>query len=385
MTAGAEALSADIVERARELLPGVEIANSYGPTEATIACAFYKIGRSIESRAIESKAIPIGRAISNLQVYVLDTGTRFVPTGAVGEIHTGGHGLAWGYLNRPDLTAERFVPNPYSGTPGERLYKTGDVGRCLPDGNVEFAGRTDNQVKVHGFRVELEEIESVLRRHPGIRDAVVIGRQDGGRVNGLIGCIVPSHGYDFDSDDYQSYLRDRVPDYMVPSIFLRLEELPLTASGKIDRKVLLSGDVPQIGNEPAYAPPVTKVQKQLAEVWTEALGVEKVGITDNFFALGGDSIISIQVVSRARQAGLDITHKQVFQHPTIAELSQLAAESQAYSNEVQAPTAPRTYEARVERSSLVSSEILSRIREKRSGIEDVYPVTHAQEGMLFHS
>jgi non-ribosomal peptide synthase protein (TIGR01720 family) len=243
------------------------------------------------------------------------------PVGVVGELYLGGAGLARGYLNRPGLTADKFVPDPFGGEPGSRLYATGDLGRWLADGTLDFLGRVDHQVKVRGFRIELGEIEAALERQDGVRQAVVVARQDRAGDPRLVAYVIPHDGATVSPDALREGLRQTLPEYMVPGPFMVLGALPLTPSGKVDRKALPAPDV-QAAH--AYTPPRTPAEQTLADLWAQILGVPQVGIHDNFFALGGDSILGIQVVARAAQQGLRLSPRLLFQHQTIAELAQAA-------------------------------------------------------------
>ncbi|OKH14704.1 non-ribosomal peptide synthetase [Fischerella major NIES-592] len=327
-----------------------ELINTYGPTEATVVATTYKLPLAPTDNP--SLKIPIGRPIPNAQTYVLDKYLQPVPIGVVGELYISGVGIARGYLNRPDLTADKFIPHPFSNQLGARLYKTGDLVRYRQDGNIEFLGRIDNQVKVRGFRIELGEIESVLSQHPAVREVVVLAREEKAGNKRLVAYIVPykqSRGQedliagsdrlqsetleqetqDLDnsnihhsalSHDLRNFVKEKLPEYMIPAAFVFLEVMPLTPNGKVNLQALPAPEqqTPQIAS--AFIAPETTVEKQLATIWAQALGREKVGIKDNFFALGGDSILSLQVVSKAREAGLQLTPKQIFQYQTIAEL-----------------------------------------------------------------
>ncbi|PMB43198.1 non-ribosomal peptide synthetase [Fischerella thermalis CCMEE 5330] len=327
-----------------------ELINTYGPTEATVVATTYKLPLAPTDNP--SLKIPIGRPIPNAQTYVLDKYLQPVPIGVVGELYISGVGIARGYLNRPDLTADKFIPHPFSNQLGARLYKTGDLVRYRQDGNIEFLGRIDNQVKVRGFRIELGEIESVLSQHPAVREVVVLAREEKAGNKRLVAYIVPnkqSRGQedliagsdrlqsetleqetqDLDnsnihhsalSHDLRNFVKEKLPEYMIPAAFVFLEVMPLTPNGKVNLQALPAPEqqTPQIAS--AFIAPETTVEKQLATIWAQVLGREKVGIKDNFFALGGDSILSLQVVSKAREAGLQLTPKQIFQYQTIAEL-----------------------------------------------------------------
>jgi amino acid adenylation domain-containing protein/non-ribosomal peptide synthase protein (TIGR01720 family) len=293
------------------------VVNHYGPTESTVVATCALVGEEPLQRAP-----PIGRPIDNTRVYVLDRRRELLPLGAAGELCIGGEGLARGYLLRPGLTAERFTPDPFGAEPGGRLYCTGDLVRYRPDGNLEFLGRLDRQVKVRGFRVELGEIEAALAQHPSIREAAVLARADRDGERRLVAYLVASQTPSVGA--LRAFLADKLPEHMIPSAFVPLAALPLTPNGKIDREVLPAPDGARPMLEVAFVAPQTESQRILAAIWSELLGVEQVGIHDNFFELGGDSISSIQVIARARQRGLAISPRQIFQHQTIASLAAAA-------------------------------------------------------------
>ncbi|KOX08207.1 phosphopantetheine-binding protein, partial [Nocardiopsis sp. NRRL B-16309] len=245
----------------------------------------------------------------------------------VGELCIGGAGLARGYLNRPDLTAQNFIANPYGQHPGERLYKTGDLARFLPDGNIELLGRIDDQIKIRGFRVELGEIEAVLAQHPNIRNTAVLVHTDGAAKR-LVAYTTTKEPAD--PDDLRTFLGQRLPDYMVPGVFVPLDELPLTPNGKVDRTALAALPWHEHTTDSRdHVAPRTPVEEQLAHIWQDVLALDQpVGVHDSFFSLGGDSILSLQVVFRAKQHGLHLTVKQLFQHQTIAELAPVTEQRQ---------------------------------------------------------
>ncbi|HEX6288077.1 MAG TPA: non-ribosomal peptide synthase/polyketide synthase, partial [Herpetosiphonaceae bacterium] len=304
------------------------VTNHYGPTENTVVTTCGAVKNQ------NTTLPPIGRPIANTQVYLLDPQLQPVPIGVAGQLYIGGESLARGYLNRPDLTAEKFVPNPFGAG---RLYRTGDLARYLPDGRIDFLERIDQQVKLRGFRIELGEIEATLRQHEAVQNAVVLVRDER-----LVAYVVPKQNREprtknqedgseagsrspngnpvLGSSDLRGYLRARLPEYMVPSAFVVLDALPLTPNGKVDRKALPAPER-HPGEESSFVAPRTPVETTLARIWAEVLRIEPVGVQDNFFALGGDSILSIQVIARATQAGLGLTPKQLFQHQTIAELA----------------------------------------------------------------
>ncbi|MGE0127959.1 MAG: amino acid adenylation domain-containing protein [Blastocatellales bacterium] len=319
---GGEALSRELVERIAGQAGSCKVINHYGPTETTVGSLTADV---IEQGEWRTATNPIGRPIANTEVYILDRHLKPAPIGVAGELYIGGAGLAEGYLNQPERTAERFVKNPYSDNAEARLYKTGDLVRRLPDGQVEFLGRTDNQVKIRGYRVELEEIEAALGQHPSVRQAVVVAREEEAGHKRLVGYVVGKNGMAPGAIELQSFVKERLPDYMAPSAIVTLEALPLTANGKVDRKALPAPDQAGLEREREYVAPRTPTEELLANVWAQVLGVEKVGINDNFFStLGGDSILSIQIIARANQAGLRLTPRQIFERQTVAELAEVA-------------------------------------------------------------
>jgi amino acid adenylation domain-containing protein/non-ribosomal peptide synthase protein (TIGR01720 family) len=319
---GGEALSVAHVRRAQAALPGTQIINGYGPTESTTFTCCYPIP-PLPDQGVAS--IPIGRPIANTTVYVLDTTGRPSPAGVPGELYIGGDGLARGYLNHPALTAERFITDPFSAKPGARLYRTGDIVRFLADGLIQFLGRNDDQVKIRGFRVEPGEVEQVLREHAGVREAAVIVQEQSPTSRRLVAYVtaaaVPARA-DF-LDDVKQFAQRKLPSHMVPAAFVGLDALPLTPHGKLDRRALPDPE-PMRRDESGAARPGTAVERTLAEVWARVLRLEQVGTNEDFFELGGDSILSLQVVAGAREQGLKITPRQIFECPTVAELARVA-------------------------------------------------------------
>ncbi|AYN38048.1 amino acid adenylation domain-containing protein [Streptomyces dangxiongensis] len=305
----------DLVRAEREL--GVAVYNMYGPTECTVDAVY--------GRCADRPGRPVlGRPGGNLRAHVLDAALRPVPPGTPGELYLAGAQVARGYLNRPSLTAARFLADPF-GAPGERMYRTGDRARWDRDGLLEFLGRTDEQVKIRGFRIEPGEVEAALLGHPDVTDAAVTAREHAGRLM-LVAYVVPAAGRTLSADGLRVALRRTLPDHMVPAAFVTLAGIPRTTSGKTDRRALPAPPA-QPDSATPYTAPRTGTEERLAAIWAEVLGVERVGTRDNFFALGGDSILSIQIVSRARQAGLALTTKDVFRHQTVAELALHTSES----------------------------------------------------------
>ncbi|MBI5100065.1 MAG: amino acid adenylation domain-containing protein [Nitrospirae bacterium] len=299
----------------------VRLLNVYGPTEATITATLFEVDlRSQES--LFPQRIPIGRPSPNRTIYIIDRYGNLLPAGIPGEIHIGGDFLAYGYLNRPDLTEEKFIPDPFDKRPGARLYKTGDLGRFLSDGTIEFLGRIDHQVKVRGFRIEPGEIEAVLAKHPAVRETVVLAREDQPGEKRLVAYVVFHFEPAPTTSELRRFLGDKLPDYMIPSVFIPLEVMPLTANGKVDRRALPIPGRTRPLLEKIYVPPRTAVEQELAAIWAEVLGLEQVGIHDNFFELGGDSLLATQVMSRLRNAFyVEISLRRLFETPTIAGLA----------------------------------------------------------------
>ncbi|HYW74158.1 MAG TPA: amino acid adenylation domain-containing protein, partial [Pyrinomonadaceae bacterium] len=321
---GGETFSFDLLRRIAELSGSCQVFNHYGPTETTVGSLVHHVNQHQETYEW-SRTVPIGRPIANTEIFILDDRRRPVPPGVAGELYLGGAGLARGYLNRPDETNACFIKNPFSSDADARLYRTGDLARYLPDGNVEFCGRADQQVKVNGFRIELGEIENGLRQHPDLREAIVqVGEDELGHIH-LIAYCVPQGESAPSPGELRSALMEILPGYMIPRRFITLKSLPLTPNGKVDRGALPPPHTIPAGGRREIVSPRTPAEKELAGIWKDVLGVGDVGVYDNFFELGGDSVLTIQIIARARQAGLAITPKQVFDYPTIAALAEFAA------------------------------------------------------------
>ncbi|MGB7440979.1 MAG: amino acid adenylation domain-containing protein [Coleofasciculaceae cyanobacterium] len=348
---GGEACTWQLIEQIQNYAPKCKIFNHYGPTEATVGALTYPINPEIPH---PGKTVPLGRPLANTQIYLLNSSRQPVPIGVPGELYIGGAGVARGYLNRPELTAEKFITNPFvdfeSGFASEqsasknrqskignpkssRLYKTGDLARYLPDGNIEFLGRIDQQVKIRGFRIELGEIEAVLRQHKAVRETVVIACEDKSGNKRLVAYIVLVQKSTLTTTELRQFLQEKLPEYMVPSSFVQLKALPLTPNGKIDRQVLPAPDLIKSEEKGTFVAPRTTTEKVLAKIWAKILRLEQIGIHDNFFELGGDSILSMQIIARANQAGLQLTPKQLFEQQTIAELAAVAHINQSIQAE----------------------------------------------------
>jgi len=349
------------------------IVNMYGITETTVHVTFREIRRSdLESTA----GSVIGGAIPDLSLWLLDAHGQPVPDLVPGEIHVGGAGLARGYLGRPELTAERFVPDP-SDRSGARLYRSGDLARRLPGngkdsgGDLQYLGRSDDQVKIRGFRIELGEIEAALAAHPAVAAAAVLVRGSSAEGKRLVAWIVPRAGEAASAAELRRFAAERLPEAMVPGRFVWIDALPLTSNGKLDRRALSALDVPtgEAAAVEEYEPPETPAERILAEVWAETLGLECVGALDGFFALGGDSILSLRVLAKARERGLEISLQQLFQHPTLRDLA--ARLDAAVAEEEDG--GPFSLLDDADRAALPA------------GLADAYPLAHLQSGMLFHT
>jgi acyl-coenzyme A synthetase/AMP-(fatty) acid ligase/acyl carrier protein len=332
LLAGGDVLSVRHVRRVLDELPACRLINGYGPTEATTFSCCYTAPRPLPE-ACES--LPIGGPIANTRAYVLDRHLSPVPVGVPGELYIGGDGLARGYLGRPGLTAERFVPDPFAAEPGSRLYRTGDRVRWLPEGVLEFHGRLDEQVKIRGFRIEPGEIEAALAGHPAVREAAVLAQPGRHGDKHLVAYFVGSAPV----TELRRHLEGRLPGYMVPAAYVALDALPLTASGKLDRAAL-----PALAPAPteAFVPPRGTAETVLAGIWAEVLGVPSVGAHDNFFDLGGHSLMATRVVSRIRdEFGTDLPLRALFETPTVSGLAgavERATASRSARPEAAAPT-----------------------------------------------
>jgi non-ribosomal peptide synthetase component F/methionyl-tRNA formyltransferase/acyl carrier protein len=311
---GGEPLPLALAMHLKQILSG-NVVNMYGPTETTIWSSTYTVDG-------EESTIPIGRPIANTEIYILDSNLQPVPVGVEGELFIGGDGVARGYLKRPDLTADRFIKHPFNDNPGARLYRTGDLARYRSDGNIEFLSRIDHQVKIRGHRIELGEIETVLEQHPAVREAVVVAREDTPNDKRLVAYLIPNQNDKVSSSELRDYMKLTLPEFMIPSRIVKLKAFPLTPNRKIDRKALPApGQVP-IESEIAYVQPKNELERTIADIWQGLLNVPKVGINDNFFDLGGHSILVVQTIHRLREViNSELSVVDIFRFPTIQALS----------------------------------------------------------------
>ncbi len=318
---GGEPVSQRLLEELSAQFSDAEIVETYGPTESALyctSCSGYAGGGGASSP-------PIGRPIANTHIYILDGQGEPVPAGVVGELYIGGAGVARGYLNRPELTAERFLEDPFASEPGARMYRTGDLGRWLPDGNIEFLGRNDFQVKIRGFRIELGEIEARLLEHSGIKEAVVLAREDSPGEKRLVAYYTAADtnragGEALGAEQLRMHLSGLLPEYMVPAAYVRLESMPLTPNGKLDRRGLPAPEQSAYSVS-SYEAPQGETEVMLAEIWAELLKLDRVSRHDNFFSLGGHSLLAVTLIERMRRSGFEVDVRAVFAAPTVAGLA----------------------------------------------------------------
>ncbi|MBP2473363.1 amino acid adenylation domain-containing protein [Crossiella equi] len=339
---------------------GPRLINMYGITETTVHVTY----REIVADDLEAAIAPIGNALPGYSMYLLDEALQPVPPGIVGELYVGGGGVAAGYMGRPGLAADRFMPDPFAGTAGARLYKTGDLGRVRPDGTVEHRGRADQQVKVRGFRIELGEIEAALALHPAVHSAVADVREAR-----LVAYVVAPDGLP-SVEELREFCAARLPEYEVPAVFAAIESIPLTVNGKADRRALPDPvmDTANLGSQ--YVAPRDDAERQIAEIWAEVLKAEQVGIHDNFFTLGGDSIRALTVAGKMRAIGIEADVQAVFKSQTVAELASATKGSKA------------NVTSRAARFEMISAEDRAKLP---AGVEDAYPLSSSQEGMIYQS
>ncbi|WP_338927323.1 non-ribosomal peptide synthase/polyketide synthase (plasmid) [Mycetohabitans endofungorum] len=372
-----EAPSATLV---RDLADQGTVFNAYGPTETTVCATAWRGACDC------SGEVSIGRPIANTRVYLLDAHGQPVPLGAVGELYIGGAGVARGYLNRPALTAERFVPDPFSDDANARLYKTGDLARYLPDGNLEFVGRNDDQIKLRGFRIEPGEIEACLTAHPQVRDAVVLATGEGSAKR--LVAYVQAEADEHLASTLRAQVAASLPEYMVPSAFMRLDAWPLTPNGKLDRRALPAPDDAALAHQ-AYEAPQGELETTLAAIWAELLGVERVGRHDSFFALGGHSLLAVQFIERLRRRGLSVSVRLLFEAPTLSALAQTLGQRRDVvvpANAITPDTSAITPSMLplIELTQADIDKIVEQVPQGVANIQDIYALSPLQDGLLFH-
>ncbi|MEO0835372.1 MAG: amino acid adenylation domain-containing protein, partial [Cyanobacteria bacterium J06642_3] len=376
---GGEALNWQLVDKIQQYQSNCQIFNHYGPTESTVGVSTFAIAPEINISA--SATVPLGKPLANTQIYLLDRSLQPVPIGIPGEIYIGGKNLARGYFNQPELTAERFISPPSQSpvpNPQSLLYKTGDKARQLPDGNLEFLGRIDHQVKIRGYRIELGEIEATLQQHPELKDAIVTIITDKSDRQRLVAYIVTEKRQTLTEQNLKDFLTQKLPDYMIPAIWVQLETLPLTSNGKVDRRALPAPEAVQHQPTKTFVSPRNPTEAILTDIWAQVLEVEQVSINDNFFELGGDSILSIQIVAKVSQAGLQVTPKQIFEHATVASLAAEVTTKDAYSDNNATGDESNYQSFLPELKDKIAPDLLELI-------EDIYELTPIQKGILFHS
>ncbi|WP_143187497.1 non-ribosomal peptide synthetase, partial [Xenorhabdus eapokensis] len=376
--------------------PPKHLLHVYGPTETTTFASTYEIpvlenedGVETHFVASESRKIPIGHPISNTQIYILDPQGQPVPVGVAGEIHIAGDGVARGYLNRPELTAERFLTDPFSSKPEARMYKTGDLGRWLPDGNIEYLGRNDFQVKLRGFRIELGEIETKLTQCDGVREAVVIAREDEPGQKRLVAYLRPEEGIELVPAELRQQLSQHLVEYMLPSAFVIVETFPLTPNGKLNRQALPAPDLSAVVAR-SYEAPVGETEIALAQIWQKLLGLEQVSRHDHFFELGGHSLMIVSLVEELRHLGWQLYVRNVFAAPILTDMAQ-AIQHEASTFVVPPNLIPAGCTAitpdmlpLVSLSQAEIDVIVEQIPGGTKNVQDIYPLAPLQEGILFH-
>ncbi len=359
---GGETAYWERVARIRALAPSCRVINHYGPTETTVGVLTRDAEQTIPSY---SATVPLGRPLGNIKAYVLDEHLNLAPTGAPGEIYLGGAGVSRGYLFRPELTAEKFIPDRFNLEPGRRLYKTGDLGRHLPGGEIEFLGRIDHQVKLHGFRIELGEIEAALAAHDSIAESLVLMREDNGEQRLVAYVVARELDHANLTSELREFLRERVPEYMVPSFFVTLDQMPLTTNGKIDRARLPAPDQAQSDNRKPFVAPRTPLEEMLAGIWSERLSVARVGVEDNFFDLGGHSLLAMQLISQLHELfRVELPLRSIFAAPTI---TQMAAEMIARETK---PGQVEKIAAALKRIKRMSADDVSEILQKKKRVSN---------------
>jgi amino acid adenylation domain-containing protein len=376
-----ELLTAATISQVYKVVPNGRIINEYGPTEASVATTVWDCPHDFHG-----DVVPLGRPIPNKTVYILDKYLQPVPLGATGEMFIGGVGVARGYLNRSELTAQLFLPDPFTDEPGARMYKTGDLARFLPDGNIVYLGRNDHQVKIRGFRVELGEIETRLSEHPLVDKSIVLGLGEGNNKR-LVAYVAAPVGDDL-VHILRSYLTSCLPDYMVPAAIVRMDSLPLNSNGKIDRKALPDPDSSAFARED-YEEPQGMEEIAVAQIWSELLHIDKISRNDNFFALGGHSLLAVQLIERLRRVGLSIPVRDLFKNPTLRVLVQSMSrhEITAAPSNLITPDTTKITPNMLPLISLTQTDIdhvINHVPGGVSNIQDIYALSPLQEGILFH-
>jgi amino acid adenylation domain-containing protein len=354
---GGEALWYETVDFWRTHAAETRVVNEYGPTETVVGCCVYEVA----NKTTNSAAVPIGRPIDNAELYVLDNYMQPVPTGVLGEIYIGGVQLARGYLGRPDLTAERFIPHPFASEPGQRLYRTGDVARFLANGEIEYVGRTDQQTKIRGYRIELGEIEVLLAQHEAVREVAVIAREDVIGDKRIVAYVVMIGDQESSTATLRHFLQERLPDFMMPSAFVVMDALPLSPNGKLDRNLLPMPGLSLGSREETYVEPRTALERILATVWSETIGVERVGVQDNFFELGGHSLLATQVLARVQEDfQVDLPLRIMFEGMTVEQMAQAVLENEAVPGQSE-----KIAQALLKIESMSEAEFAEALRQKR--------------------
>ncbi|MEQ1726668.1 MAG: amino acid adenylation domain-containing protein, partial [Sphingopyxis sp.] len=381
-----ESCPVDIIEKHQSKLPGVDLYNEYGPTEGTVWSSVY-----LTNNEDINQTVSIGKPIENTKIYLLNKYFAPVPIGVQGEMYLGGSGIVRGYLNQPDLTAEKFIPDPFGGS-GNRLYKTGDLARYRPDGNIEFLGRIDNQVKIRGYRIELGEIEAELIKCPGIQKAIVIVREDSPGDQRLVAYLLTPNNLNLDTAGLRSRLIQVLPEYMVPSAFIVLEAYPLTPNGKLDLRALPASEVVSVILDSDEAPQGT-IEIALAQIWQELLTVQHVSRNDHFFELGGHSLLVITLIERLQQQGLSLDVMTVFAAPILSEMAATIGDNEKQPSSAAVPPNLISVDCTAITSDLLPlvsltqdeiDTIVASVPQGVANIQDIYPLAPLQEGMLFH-
>ncbi|MCK0546109.1 AMP-binding protein, partial [Pseudomonas syringae pv. aptata] len=381
---GGGELTVALAEQVRQRLPWARLHNVYGPTETTVDCSVWTLEPHMP---VPKTALPIGRPISNTRLYVLDTHDQPVPQGVIGQLHIGGAGVTRGYLNLPQQQAERFIDSPF--VDGDRLYRSGDLVRCLADGNIEYLGRNDDQVKIRGFRIELGEIEAELARHEAVKDAVVMAREDVPGDERLVAYYTSRVSDETpDIGVLRSHLQAHLPDYMVPAAYVRLESLPLTPNGKLDRKTLPAPDLSSVISR-EYQAPQGDTERAIARIWQDLLRIDQVGRHDHFFELGGHSLLAVKLIERMRQIGLSADVRVLFSQPTLAALA--AAVGGGMEVIVPANLIPEDCKhitpnmlPLVDLTQDTIDRIVAQVPGGVGNVQDIYPLAPLQEGILYH-